>query len=178
MEYLNIDLILSRMSESLLSLWTLWHILVEWRRIIILYIVIVVILWLVANLVYHNYFRVLQKYVMSIDLVIYKYTLEVVQKKSEIVRYEEARWLLFGWKRDIILGSRKNYIENQNKIKQDVEYAEALLKEKLIGEDEWVEISRMKRFVKRAHTLYVAIISVLSILTLWLYRLAHKRLHY
>ena len=177
-DYFNIEIVRERIIKFFLSFGAIGEFFIESRRIVLIYIGVLLILLLIAAKMQKSYFRVLQKYVLIIDELLYRLTQTVYDNKDDIVRYNEAKALLFGGKMEIIKSDKKNYIENQEKIKQDVQYAETFLNTELMNSDEWAKIARMRRFVKRTHALYGALTGVLSVMTIGLYRLGHKRLHY
>ncbi len=177
--YLNIEAIIARLqgrgfyvTNSLVD-----DLFIYWR-VVIAYVVLVMILALIAYKIYHNYFRVLRKYVYKVDEVLYRFVDTVHQKKDTIYQYEETIAVLFAAKKELLHSKNPNYIDGFDVIKKEVEYMEKVVDVTILTKEELAKLDTMRQFVIHTRYNYQRLCILLAFMTGGIYRLAHKKLFY
>lgn len=143
----------------------------------VLYIIILSVSILIAYKLYTAYYKVLKVYVQRIDEILF-----LVAKLHSTAKFSETEAskgfnAIFESKKKLI-DEYQNYIDYLPLLITELEHLEKFTWVALVSWHDIDKIRAKQLFITRMYKLYNIFSIFLSIATLWIYWLWHKRLHY
>ncbi len=139
-----------------------------------IYLITIILLLLLSNKIYKNFLSSKSICLHDIDKILYKIALLIQKEKENIHDFPNTIKILYNNQKKILTDKNSSFISNFDDLLKDVHYIEQLLQTTIIKQEQIDKINSLIDIIKKNRMLYLWLMSLVAIITLWIWNFLQK----